>query len=899
MATAREGDKRHPREGSEQPEIDHTRKVLAKAQLRTPLGDDDLHEIMSHVSSDKRSDGPGHLAAGSLEDEMLLRAKTPTTDSVAGSSSSGSRGFPTAKRGGELWHTPQHRMDGTPSSVSARTPGDADIELAGELSGWGRAATASSQPALVQVLERRIRQAEDDLEAERRSRRSVELSSTQQLTSTQTELKRATEEALSLRKQLHEANTVVKELRRALGAQHEDAVVLLQKDPAELLESLGGEDPLLLSVPQLVALQFAEAVLPMKRQVSQYRAEARASKEKEEDALAACERERLAHERRTRTAEARAEDLADQARAAVEAMERAKRDAAEAVSRARSHEDKAAAHDRAVAEAKAAVVSNSSALKRVAKLEAEAESLRADRTEGRERETRAVRRAELLDAESKAARSAEARALEDLHRARTALETCEEELRRERALSAELRTSLSTAKEDARREAQARADGEVRRLREETAGEIARMREAAREAKEAELSGLREGKEALAADHSTLRVSHEALRREHAETLGRLREAESRSQASVGELRGELRVLQVQLETARLQQQEAQEGVAEARAEASGLRDKLQAAREELGRACGVAERERARLEARVHSLQERLDAYDAMEGELDAVVLKSGEALAEEEYPDDFEDLEDSGKRKEGGRGMRDLSVEGMPTLARRRIAQSVALARRALEAENRLKRAQHELGVARAEMDKEVARGDRLERLIRDASKPQEFVVRRLQDLEENLEATRAALERAERRADSEADRAREEAEARLLVQADLGRVLANRKALEEMQQSLREALLSQRSSGLEQMRRELRSAKKGEDESDSNSSASAGRKGQGSLPSTMVREIEQADSRMTTPSAPRVRAVDPPIRHTSTDPVSTGFVVETFGPSGAPLPRWYRKERAEQLL
>jgi len=133
------------------------RRVLSQAKLRSRLPDDELHDIASDASSssgkarraaERAARGANGRQADSDAVDAILRAATPGTASVAGSSSMESVGTASgdaprsALRGSGSWGTPVSAKrsagssDGTPSSVAGRrTPGDDALERVGAFSG--------------------------------------------------------------------------------------------------------------------------------------------------------------------------------------------------------------------------------------------------------------------------------------------------------------------------------------------------------------------------------------------------------------------------------------------------------------------------------------------------------------------------------------------------------------------------------------------------------------------------------------------------------------------------------------------------------------------------------------------------------------------------------------------
>lgn len=516
-----------------------------------------------------------------------------------------------------------------------------------------------------------------------------------------------------------------------------------------------------------------------------------------------------------RMASARADDAERRMRAAEEQVAVSQAEAARAREEASKSASRARACELAESRAREAEATRERAEAIAAAARAAEARTAAERDESRARATRELERADAHRADAEAARRASAEAADDARRAREQLATCEASLRVTRAECDALREQLVAASAEARGEAASRAEVALARLREEAAGEIARLREAAAAARIAESQATAAARADLTSQLSELAARHEALRSEHAAVLASLRAADARADAAAAEARGEARAAEMQLQQARASRDEADAAARTARADAAALREKLQAAREELLRAAGAAQAEAASLRARLEAAEAGLRSYEAIEAELDATIVDSAAATLSAAFAG-HHDGDDSGNSADSDshhvaedgsatpvaastRGRSSGVVRsllspldrvvgaGLPTLQRRRVQQSLALARRALDAERALNDARAECRRLQAECDVERERAERLERLVGESTMPQEYAARRIATLEDEARSARTAASHAQARVAAAERRAETEAELRARAQDDLRRVLARREHVEEARRAV----------------------------------------------------------------------------------------------------------------
>uniref|UniRef100_A0A1I8JM48 TPR_MLP1_2 domain-containing protein n=1 Tax=Macrostomum lignano TaxID=282301 RepID=A0A1I8JM48_9PLAT len=308
-----------------------------------------------------------------------------------------------------------------------------------------------------------------------------------------------------------------------------------------------------------------------------------------------------------------------------------------------------------------------------------------------------------------------------------------------------------------RGEFELRLHSELDRLRTGGEAELDRLRRQTLDMQEAQVKAMREQR-----DQAVLERESAVARLDDAEDrLRDAREQLARAAAAADkrttELTAELR------DRATLLLKEANAKLEEAALEQERLRAKLQSAEQEFAKLEQASRRHQLDQQAKIDQLTASLEAYESAERELDQAVLQAAEI----------------GKPGDDGCSPDQIIAAGvaMPTTARRRLRQSVELAKRVLQ----LERQSVELNTALEKQRSEAARYkrefERLEATLSDAEQPYGYLVDSIRARDAELEKTRQQLSEAEARLESLAVDRNRLAEAKNRMSADLERLLAQR--------------------------------------------------------------------------------------------------------------------------
>jgi len=522
-----------------------------------------------------------------------------------------------------------------------------------------------------------------------------------------------------------------------------------------------------------VRVAVHEALADLKRENERLRKSSAADRESclrlEEEAQRARRAESMA-ENRARTRE---KDCNEQVEALEARLERVEEELRETSLRAEVLSSKGAVFDELKSEHEELRRKHDAALAHTASLERAKEEFEALRVAHRD----ALHRGELL-AQDKAHLTKQAELLQ-AQVARLEGDVAERSakllaLRQQRD---RLQDKLVEGTSDNRAEYEVRLQGEIARLREESAREVDRVRAEMEHGYDRELRVVRELRDSAVAE---ARRNEELLSaaRQQLEDAG-LRNAARAKEAEVLEARLAGKVEILLLEKQQLSATAAERGnrVQALQAEADRNADQVRTLREQLFAAEHDATRRVTDLEARLEAATEKLQHYELLESNLDNAILTAGAAQGQ------------------GGIGGSEAEAEGLasgpaavvralegavPIAVRRRVKQALVLAARCHELETTSARQEAALRESRErcrslEADLQAAR-NRADRV----GQPQSFVL-------EELDRIEARAVRAERRCRQLAEDLRESERERGQMRQDIEALLGDRESLDALRSAV----------------------------------------------------------------------------------------------------------------
>ncbi|XP_006882790.1 PREDICTED: progesterone-induced-blocking factor 1 [Elephantulus edwardii] len=209
---------------------------------------------------------------------------------------------------------------------------------------------------------------------------------------------------------------------------------------------------------------------------------------------------------------------------------------------------------------------------------------------------------------------------------------------------------------------------ELEQIRLKTNQEIDQLRSASREMYERENRNLREARDNAVAEKDRAVMAEKDALEKHDQLLERYREMQLSEESKVTEFLHQSKLKSFECERVQLLQEETARNLAQCQLECEKYQKKLEVLTKEFYSLQASSEKRISELQAQNSEHQARLDIYEKLEKELDEIIMQT----AEIENEDEAERILFS-----YGYGA------NVPTTARRRLKQSVHLARRVLQLE------------------------------------------------------------------------------------------------------------------------------------------------------------------------------------------------------------------------
>ena len=383
---------------------------------------------------------------------------------------------------------------------------------------------------------------------------------------------------------------------------------------------------------------------------------------------------------------------------------------------------------------------------------------------------------------------------------------------------------------------------------------LADIKVAHRESMEREVTSMREQRDLARADAEKLERTNQELasRLDDVRMEGMKRQAERAE--TEAELRGKLKMKTFELETAAAAHEERIKLAEDREEENEKLRLKLSALTSDFQKLELSKGKREAELRSMLDTERSRLRTYETLELELDAAIVARPEDTQEQNLNEDL--------------------LKMVPTLARRRVQQSVALAQRIVQLERELDLAKCEIARLQRENDGLHVSLSKANETLGGLTQPQSYVVDALKSREREIETMRVELNRLRidcARYQEDYNRAVSEREA---IRGDLRDIVAHRRELMQsfeatMPKCAPEIAVEEKTPALTR------------DPDDSDPGVLAPIDGD-------AKDVHELERLAGTGSN---RAADLA--------ASPTFEVHAHDPEGIPLPKWYRRGRIDDIV
>ncbi|XP_053072362.1 progesterone-induced-blocking factor 1 isoform X2 [Acinonyx jubatus] len=248
------------------------------------------------------------------------------------------------------------------------------------------------------------------------------------------------------------------------------------------------------------------------------------------------------------------------------------------------------------------------------------------------------------------------------------LERLQAQLEETKKAREEMYEKYVTSRDHYKTEYENKLHDELEQIRLKTNQEIDQLRSASREMYERENRNLREARDNAVAEKERAVMAEKNALEKHDQLLDRYRELQLSSESKVTEYLHQSKLKSFESERVQLIQEETARNLTQCQLECEKYQKKIEVLTKEFYSLQGSSEKRITELQARNSDYQARLDIYERLEKELDEIIMQTAEI-----------ENEDEAERVLFSYGY----GANVPTTAKRRLKQSVHLARRVLQLE------------------------------------------------------------------------------------------------------------------------------------------------------------------------------------------------------------------------
>ncbi|XP_044910156.1 progesterone-induced-blocking factor 1 isoform X3 [Felis catus] len=248
------------------------------------------------------------------------------------------------------------------------------------------------------------------------------------------------------------------------------------------------------------------------------------------------------------------------------------------------------------------------------------------------------------------------------------LERLQSQLEETKKAREEMYEKYVTSRDHYKTEYENKLHDELEQIRLKTNQEIDQLRSASREMYERENRNLREARDNAVAEKERAVMAEKNALEKHDQLLDRYRELQLSSESKVTEYLHQSKLKSFESERVQLIQEETARNLTQCQLECEKYQKKIEVLTKEFYSLQGSSEKRITELQARNSEYQARLDIYERLEKELDEIIMQTAEI-----------ENEDEAERVLFSYGY----GANVPTTAKRRLKQSVHLARRVLQLE------------------------------------------------------------------------------------------------------------------------------------------------------------------------------------------------------------------------
>uniref|UniRef100_A0A3B3DBV3 Progesterone immunomodulatory binding factor 1 n=1 Tax=Oryzias melastigma TaxID=30732 RepID=A0A3B3DBV3_ORYME len=313
---------------------------------------------------------------------------------------------------------------------------------------------------------------------------------------------------------------------------------------------------------------------------------------------------------------------------------------------------------------------------------------------------------------------------------------------------------------------------ELENIRLKTSHEIDNLQRTSREMYERENRSLREARDNAVLEKDRAVAAERDTQSRYDQLLEQFRQLQLGTDSRVAELLNQAKLSGFEAERAQMLKEETAKSLAQCQVECEKQQKKLELLTEEFYRLQTSSEKQVAKLHAQNAEQASRLETYEKLEQELDQVTMQAAEIENDEEAE-------------------RVLFSYGyganVPTTAKRRLKQSVHLARRVLQLERQNTSLRRELERLQTEIQQTSEELSAANQLLQQAQQPHSYLINTVRQKDGQISALKERISSLEEEVSSLRKERNALQQVRNDMAADLERLLSHREELAMMKQVL----------------------------------------------------------------------------------------------------------------
>ncbi|KAM3837260.1 progesterone-induced-blocking factor 1 isoform 1-T1 [Vipera latastei] len=329
-----------------------------------------------------------------------------------------------------------------------------------------------------------------------------------------------------------------------------------------------------------------------------------------------------------------------------------------------------------------------------------------------------------------------------------------------------------TSRDHYKTEYENKLHAELEQLRHKTSQELEQLRTATKEMYERENRNLREARDNAVTEKERAVIAEKDALSKYEQLLEQYRQLQLSTENKVTELLHQSKLKSFESERGQLIQEETSRNLSQCQLECEKYQRKLEVLTKEFYSLQGLSEKRISELQAQNSEYQARLDTYEKLEKELDEIIMQTAEL-----------ENEDEAERVLFSYGY----GANVPTTAKRRLKQSVHLARRLLQLEKQNTLLAKDLERQKDEVARISQERDKANSFLNQVQQPYKYLIESVQERDSQIVVQKERIAQYEK----DISQLNEEKKALLRVKnqmaADLERLLNHREELAAMKEML----------------------------------------------------------------------------------------------------------------